>query len=272
MPLPSCLVSPFPALRLLVLAALLCARLACAQAPQEAQQEVQAYNTYLHAPFLNEDGSGIAAELVACLNAHMSGVKLHLNNISRRRLLLAQMRDAAAFEGVGLLLSPAFVNEDKQPRFLWSDPIFQDYNVLIFAGAAAPAVASVADLKGKRFGAVVGNRYLYMEEQVAAGSIMRHDTNGERLNLRKVANGRLEFTQMNRLLYGAMSAEPEFAGKLVAISEPGMPPFSRRIFVGPHHPEWMAKLNEALAALPCDRRWRATAGRHGIALAPCAGH
>lgn len=258
---------PFPSFldrRRFALVPLFCAGLAWAEA-----QPVEAYNTYLHPPFVHEDGSGIAADLVACLNTYLPDYKLRLNNISRRRLVLMQMRDPAAFDGVGLLLSPAFVNEDKQPRFLWSNPIFQDQNLLVFAGATAPAVDSAADLKGKRFGAVLGNRYLYVEELVDAGSIMRQDTNGERLNLRKVANGRLEFTQMNRLLYNAMSAEPEFVGKLVAIAEPGMPSFSRRLFVGPHRPELLAKLNEALAKLPCDKQWRATAARYGIALAPC---
>lgn len=259
---------PFPSLRhlrFLTLAPLLCAPLACAEGRQ-----VNAYNTYLYPPFVNEDGSGIAADLVARLNAHLAGYTLVLRNVPRRRLMMLDTREQAKFDGVVLLLAPAFINDEKQPRFLWSDPVFEDYNVLVFAGTATPPVASAADLKGKRLGAILGNRYLYMEDLVQAGSIVREDTTGERLNLRKVVGGRVDFTQMNRLLYGHMAAEPEFRGKLAAIAEPGMPPFIRRLFVGPHQSALLGKLNVALAALPCDQQWRATAHRHRIVLPACA--
>lgn len=258
---------PFPSrrhLRLLALAPLLCASQACAEGRQ-----IDAYNTYLYPPFVNEDGSGIAADLVARLNAHLADYTLVLRNVPRRRLMMLDTREPDKFDGVGLLLASAFINDEKQPRFLWSDPVFHDYNVLVFAGKTAPPVASAADLKDKRLGAILGNRYLYLEHLVQAGSIVREDTTGERLNLRKLIGGRVDFTQMNRLLYGRLSAEPEFAGKLAAIAEPGMPPFIRRLFVGPHQAELLDKLNVALAALPCDKQWRATANRHSISLPAC---
>lgn len=236
-----------------------------------AEQQLDAYNTYLSPPFLNPDGSGIAADLVARLNAHLEGAyRLRLRHVPRQRLMLAGMRNPAGFDGVGLLLTPAFVNDDTRPRFLWSEPVFYDYNVLVFAAAAVPQLESVDDLRGLRFGAIIGYRYLNLERLLADGCLRRQDTGAERLNLRKVALGRVDFTQMNRLLYSTIESEPEFAGKLAAIPEPGAPPFARRLFVGPHRKELLARLNAALAALPCDQPWRASAARHHIALAPCA--
>ncbi|MYN06218.1 hypothetical protein [Pseudoduganella aquatica] len=104
---------------------------------------------------------------------------------------------------------------------------------------------------------------------LAAELVVRQDTNGERSNLLKLAAGRIDFTQMNRLLYGSMAGEPEFAGHLEAEPEPGVAPFTRRLFVGPHRKDLLASLNAALAALPCDAQWRAVAARYGIALEPC---
>lgn len=254
--------------RILVLA--LAPPLLTAQPARAAEQLVDAYNTYLSPPFLTPEGGGLAAELVERLNAQLRGqYRLRLHHIPRQRLMLAEMRDPARFEGVGLLLSPAFVKEDRQPRFLWSEPIFHDYNVLVFAGPTPPHLASAADLAGLRFGAIIGYRYLYLEQLLAAGRIRRQDTGAERLNLRKVALGRVDFTQMNRLLYGAIEGEAEFAGKLAAVPEPGAPPFARRLFVGPHRAALLARLNAALAALPCDPNWRASAARHGIDLPGC---
>lgn len=87
---------------------------------------------------------------------------------------------------------------------------------------------------------------------LAAELVVRQDTNGERSYLLKLAAGRIDFTQMNRLLYGSMAGEPEFAGHLEAEPEPGVAPFTRRLFVGPHRKDLLASLNAALAALPCD--------------------
>lgn len=256
-----------------LIAALLTTLLAalCGTPAWGAEQQLDAYNTYLSPPFLNPDGSGIAADLVSSLNAQLAGsYRLRLRHVPRQRLMLAGMRKPAAFEGVGLLLSPAFVNEDRNPQFLWSEPVFHDYNVLVFPATAAPQLESVEDLRGLRFGAIIGYRYLNLERLLASGGLRRQDTGAERLNLRKVALGRVDFTQMNRLLYGAIEGEREFAGKLAAIPEPGAPPFARRLFVGPHRQALLQRLNAALAALPCDQAWRASAARHQIALAPCA--
>ena len=244
--------------------------LALAQAAHGAEQQVDAYNTYLSPPFLTAGGGGLAAELVERLNTQLAGeYRLRLQHIPRQRLMLVGMRNPAAFDGVGLLLSPAFVKEDRKPRFLWSVPVFYDYNVLVFAGPSAPPLTSAADLAGLRFGAIIGYRYVNLEQLLAAGSIVRQDTGAERLNLRKVTHGRVDFTQMNRLLYGAIEGEAEFAGKLAAIPEPGAPPFARQLFVGPHRAALLARLNAALAALPCDAQWRASATRHGIELPAC---
>lgn len=236
-----------------------------------AEQQLDAYNTYLSPPFLTQDGGGLAADLVERLNVQLAGhYRLRLQHIPRQRLMLVAMREPAAFDGVGLLLSPVFVKEERQPRFLWSTPVFYDYNVLVFAGQAAPQLASAADLEGLRFGAIIGYRYLYLEQLLAAGRIQRQDTSAERQNLRKVALGRVDFTQMNRLLYSVIEGEAEFAGKLAAVPEPGVAPFARQLFVGPHRAELLARLNGALAALPCDPHWRASASRYGIAVAACS--
>lgn len=254
----------------LTLLAVLLALLAGARPAWCAEQQLDAYNTYLAPPFLNADGSGIAADLVARLNVQLAGAyRLRLRHLPRQRLMLAGMRHPAGFEGVGLLLSPAFVNDDSAPRFLWSEPVFYDHNVLVFSAAAAPQLESVEQLRGLRFGAIIGYRYLNLERLLADGGLRRQDTGAERLNLRKVAMGRVDFTQMNRLLYGAIEDEAEFAGKLYAVPEPGAPPFARRLFVGPHRKALLARLNAALAALPCDQAWRASAARHQITLAPC---
>jgi len=97
----------------LALALLLYANQACA-----AEQQVEAYNTYLYPPFVRDGGGGLAAELVARLNVQLAG---------KYQLLLVNL---------------------------------PHYNVLVFhAGAAPPQLSAGDDLKGLRFGGVLGNRY-----------------------------------------------------------------------------------------------------------------
>ncbi len=248
-----------------VLSLLLCTMPARAAEPMV----VPAYNTYLFPPFLNADGSGIAADLVNRLNAHLGkGYQLQLQNVPRRRLTMILARETEAFDGVGLLLAPAFVGDIEQTKFSWSEKIFYDSNVLIFA-ASAPPIHSFSDLKGMRFGAVLGNFYRNLDELAAEGVVTRIDVSGELLNLHKVIEGRVEFTQMNRLLFNNLSRRPDFAGKLKGIPEPSSPSFARRMFVGRKHRELLDKLNAALYVLPCDATWRASAQRYDFTVPAC---
>ncbi|GAB2845000.1 hypothetical protein GCM10027277_11280 [Pseudoduganella ginsengisoli] len=229
-----------------------------------------AINTYRYAPFVYPDGSGLCDVLVKHLNQQLKGrYRFELQHLPRMRLLRAHLDAPPHFDAVGLLLAPSFIDDDGRSRYLWSTPVFDDYNVLVFAGAKPPPIHLLSDLKGKRYGTVRGYRYMGLETMVADGVIQLDLANDEYSNMRKLLAGRIDFTQVNRFMFQNMSSQAEFAGKLSYVRTPGPNRFSRHIFVARDRPELLAAINEALATLPCNRDWQAMAHKTDIAVPPC---
>ncbi|MRV74387.1 transporter substrate-binding domain-containing protein [Duganella sp. FT92W] len=230
-----------------------------------------AINTYRYPPFLYPDGSGLCDILVRHLNQQLKGrYKFELQHLPRMRLLRAHLDAPLHFDAVGLMLAPNFIDDDGRSRYLWSTPIFEDYNVLVFAGATPPPVRLLSDLKGKRYGTIRGYRYMGLETMIADGVIQLDLTNDEHSNLRKLLAGRIDFTQMNRFMYRNVASEAEFAGKLSYVRTPGPNSFARHVFVARDRPELMAAINEALATLPCNPDWQAMAHKTDIVVPACA--
>lgn len=231
---------------------------------------VTAFNSYMYPPFLQEDGRGLASELVDYLNRELSGeFHLTLENVPRQRLVKVHLIQGAKFGGIALFLSPQFVDDAERKHFLWSKPVFDDYNVLVFRGRTPPNIKSLSELKGKTFAAILGTRNARLDEMVAAGQLSRTDSYSEKDNLKIVRLGRVDFTSMNRLMYRELVKDPELADGLVAIPEPGSQPFSRRILIGHAQSDLAKKIDAAIARMHCDKRWIAVATKYGISLAHC---
>lgn len=259
-------------LRLKRLLAALCAAPALLQAGGAAAQEttLTAINTYRYPPFVYPDGSGLCDVLVKHLNRELKGrYKFELQHLPRMRLLRAHLDAPLRFDAVGLMLAPSFIDDDSRSRYLWSTPIFDDYNVLVFAGARPPAIRLLSDLKGKRYGTVRGYRYLGLETMIADGVIQLDLANDEYSNLRKLLAGRIDFTQTNRFMYRNITSEKEFAGKFSYVRTPGPNSFARHLFVARDRPELLAAINEALATLPCNSEWQAMAHKSDIVIPAC---
>jgi polar amino acid transport system substrate-binding protein len=236
------------------------------------EQEVVAYNSYLEPPFVEAGQDGIAPQLVSYLNQTLRGhYHFTLKNVPRQRMLTAYFAEPASFSGIALLMAPEFVDDSAMRKFLWSRPLFSDYNVLVFHGPTAPSITRLEQLKGRSLGAVRGNHYGKLDPMLAAGTVTRQDNSTHRANLLKLMVGRIDFTYVNRLVYAELINEAPLAANLVAIREPEAAPYARRILVGRGDPELAKKIDEALAYLPCSRQWQALARAHAIVLPACRG-
>lgn len=239
-------------------------------APLAPAAELVAYNTYLYPPFVNDDGSGLAPTLVAFFNRQFKGQHtFRLDNIPRARLLAGPLANAGKFDGVVLLLAPTFIDDAEKTRYLWSRPLFDDFNVLVFRGPQKPQYTKLKELQGMTMGAIRGNRYSGLDEMVAKGELKQDMGSSELDNLRKIALGRIDFTQMTRLLYFSLIAKWDLGAGLAAIPRPEMPSFQRHVFVGRNHPQLAAQLDRALLALSCDAGWQREAHQWGFDIPAC---
>lgn len=234
------------------------------------EQEVRAYNSYTYPPFVLPDGSGLAQDLVAALNRELRGrYHLNLENLPRVHLMKRTLADPAGFSGVVLFLNPAFVEDASMSRWLWTDVLYEDRNLLVFRSGEAPALNSLEQLKGLRFGAMLGSHYPGLDEMLAAGELKKDTTTSATLLMRALMLRRVDFLQMNRLSFASMSKQPEFEGKVVAVAVPKQPGFARQILVGRSQAALARELGELWPRLRCDRQWRAQLQRHGIEPPAC---
>lgn len=251
-------------------AAAACLMLATRGSAKDGEIEIPAFNTYNMAPFVTGADTGLAADLVAYLNGRLNGLyRLNLLNVPRERLVKVHLNEPKLFSGVALFLAPQFVDDQEQRRFLWSLPLFDDWNVLAFLGPKRREIQRLQDLAGLRFGAVLGNRYAGLDEMAQAGLLTKENSTSALASLRKVCLARVDFTQMSRVMLNALAPDSGCGEQLAHSVLPQSSSFSRRILIGTGNPVLARRINEAIAAMPCDRQWQAVAAGYGLALAAC---
>ncbi|WP_293501176.1 ABC transporter substrate-binding protein [Roseateles sp.] len=237
-----------------------------------AEIEVDAFNTYSVPPFFTSTGRGLDMEVVDYLNRRLQGAyHLKLSVLPRERLLKRHLSPPQQFAGLSLFMAPQFVDDMAQQQFLWSPPLFEDQNMLIFLGPQRGRLPRLEDLKGLRFGGVLGYRYEGLDEMAATGLLVKENASSAQASLRQVCLGRVDFTQMSRVMFDAMVAESGCADHLALQPVPHSTPFGRRIMVGRALPELAARISEAVEQMPCDRQWRGVAAAYRITLAACRG-
>lgn len=248
------------------------AALALAMGAHAAEIEVDAFNTYGVPPFVTNAGRGLDVEVVGYLNRKLQGAyRLKLSVLPRERLLRRHLDPPLKFAGLSLFMAPQFVNDAAQQQFFWSPPLFEDQNMLIFLAPRGGKVQRLEDLKGLRFGGVLGYRYEGFDEMVATGLLLKENAGSAQASLRQVCLGRVDFTQMSRVMFEALTAESGCADRLVPQPVPQSAAFGRRIMVGRAHPELAARISEAVEQMPCDHQWRDVAAAYRITLAACRG-
>lgn len=231
-----------------------------------AQELVPAYNSYLQPPFSGSAGDGgLAHALVEYLNRRLAGhYVLKLESLPRSRLLkLLGGEGERSFKGVALFLNPAFLGDAQRQSVLWTQSIAQDRNVLIFGLDHRPVPTSLDQLRGLRFGGILGNRYGQIDEMAALGQLTREDVRDEMSNLRKLVRGRIDFTQTNQSYYRAMALQAGPAQQLLAVPRPDEDAFSRHIAVGRQHAQLYERIERIVAEMPQDAAWRIILRRYG---------
>lgn len=236
------------------------------------EAEVEAFNTYSVPPFVTSAGRGLDVEVVNYLNRKLKGAyRFKLTVLPRERLLKRHLSPPDAFGGISLFMAPEFVNDVAQRQFHWSPPLFEDQNMLIFPQPRRSRVERMEELKGLRFGGVLGYRYEGFDDMVAAGLLAKENSGSALASLRQLCLGRVDFTQMSRLMFEALEAESGCAERLAEQPVPQSEPFGRRIMTGRAQRDLAEKIGQAVEQMPCDRDWRRVMAGYRINLPACKG-
>lgn len=231
-----------------------------------AQTAVTAYNVYQSVPFVLDAKGGLAADLVAYLNAKLKGKQVfELQTIPRERLNQDVISDAN-FKGVVLFLNPMFVGDVDKKKFTWTPAFMQDGNQVISSVSKKVEYSGPDALKGLTFQGVRGHKYAGLEERFGK-DIKRVDANTELQVLKIVANERADVTVMAGSVYGYLlksSGTTEgLDGKLHVSATPHLK-FDRFMFVSGSNAALAQELSTVAAAMPGDPAWKAVLAKYGL--------
>lgn len=244
--------------------------LACWMGTTALAETLIAYNSYLVPPFLYEEQrGGLAPDLVEYLNQRLApAYQLKLENLPRARLdKLVLSRQGEKFAGIALFLHPNFVGDTHKRRYLWSQPLMGDRNLLVFHAPLPWPINSLEALNGMRFSGIYSHRYTELDERVGAGLLKREDAADESVNLGKVAARRVDFTQLNQSNFLALQQRHrDYTEILVAQPVPGQAPFNRYILVGRNNTALLKVLDKVIAGMASDPDWQRIS--HKYALPP----
>ena len=110
---------------------------------------------------------------------------------------------------------------DDPSAYLWTDPVVDSTDVLIFPKDRPVKFETPDDLKGKKMGAILGYRYPLLEPYFADGRINRDDVKKDSLMLAKLLKGRDDAAIINKLVaFWVIRQHPEFKGTFAFSEKP----------------------------------------------------
>ncbi len=140
--------------------------------------------------------------------------------------------------------------------YLWTDPVVNSTDVLIFPKDRPVGFETPKDLMGKKIGAILGYRYPLLEPYFADGRIERDDVKKDSLMLGKLLRGRDDAAVINRLVaLWVIRQNPEFKGQFAFSAKPVGEAGCRFMFTAKQ--DWgpfIEVFNKELAAMKADGR------------------
>lgn len=215
-----------------------------------AQQSVTPLLTYNTPPPFNPEFEHSLSHLIADrLNQLAQGqYQFQAAYLPRKRLM--HHIDTDHWQGAVIWANPKWFNDEARNRYLWSEPLLTDTNLVLSHGQSPVDFQSPASLSGLRLGGILGYRYQEFEELIASGNIIRDDVVTDAQNLKRLKAGRIDVTFVSALaLAELMRNEADADWQWLHISPTPRNTFDYAIFCDSSNTELMALINRAMPDL-----------------------
>jgi len=114
------------------------------------------------------------------------------------RELINRLIDKGRFHGVVVGGNPAWFNDNKKEKYLWSISVFEDANEVISDLAFPFEYTGLDSLIGLTIGGIRGHYYVGLEPLIKQGLVYRDDVSRVTQNLKKATSGRVDLSIINR--------------------------------------------------------------------------
>ena len=220
---------------------------------------------YDYPPFSTGPGHGLTQSLLALLQERAGPLlpPLHEELLPRRRIAALVVR--SDWKGLVPWVSPAWFQDPDRRRFLWTEPLMQDEDLVVSLKSHPVDYQGPASLKGLTLGGVFGHVYPETEALVKAGELQRLDSFSQEASLRMLLMGRVNVAFISRSgVVGWRQRMPGFDARLHLAGQPRQR-YYRRLLLSPQMPagqsDWLLR---TVAGLPQDPAWRDILQQHGV--------
>jgi len=220
---------------------------------------------YDYPPFSTGPGQGLTQSLLALLQDRAGPLlpTLHEELLPRRRVAALVRR--SDWTGLVLWVSPAWFQDPDRHRFIWTEPLMQDEDLVASLKSNPVDYQGPDSLKGLTLGGVFGHVYPETEALVKTGELQRLDSFSQEACLRMLLMGRVQAIFISRSgLAGWRQRLPGFDARLYLAETPRQR-YQRRLLLSPLMPaeqsEW---LRRTVAGLLQDPAWRELLQHHGV--------
>lgn len=147
-------------------------------------------------PFETAPKQGYLHDLVRYIDQNDSTHNYHL--VFMPRELINRLIEKNLFQGIVVGANPAWFDDIKKTKYLWTTSIIEDANELISDLTYAFEYTGLKSLHGLTLGGIRGHYYVGIDPLVKQGIVYRDDVNRVTQNLRKATSGRVNVSVINR--------------------------------------------------------------------------
>ncbi|HLO93023.1 MAG TPA: hypothetical protein VK195_01795, partial [Burkholderiaceae bacterium] len=153
---------------------------------------------YDYPPFSTGPGQGLTQSLLALLQRRAGPLLPPLQEELLPRRRVAALVGRSGWKGLVPWVSPAWFQDPDRHRFVWTEPLMQDEDLVISLKSRPVDYQGPASLKGITLGGVFGHVYPETEALVKAGELQRLDSFSQEASLRMLMMGRVQAIFISR--------------------------------------------------------------------------
>lgn len=214
-------------------------------------------------PFVTGDGKGLTYELAEYMTRKSNGaLTVKVSVLPRGRVDRAVQ--AADFGGAVPWVFPAWFKDKDRTRYLWSEALFPDENIIVSSPAKRIDYTGPDSLAGTRFAGVLGHAYAGIDDLVKSGQIRRQDARNEESNLKKVAAGRADATLLPGSAADFLVPQLGIADRIHVSANP-QSQYTRHLLLGKGSAELLRQVDAIVVEMKNDPAWQEILKKYRIA-------
>ena len=242
--------------RLLQIGALL-AGLVYGNAAGAAVEKISLYSHYTTAPFAVEGVPpqlSYTVRLAAWLSDKSAGRYL-FEARQMPRLRLNRIVSQADWQGVVAWANPLWFADPERQRFLWSNALMSDRNVLVSRQVDQLLFPAQEPAQQLHLGAISGHFYADLEPSMQRGLLLREDAQNDLSNVLKLQHGRVDIVVVQASSLAYLRSQMADFDQWASVSPTLQPSYQRYLFTSTANPQLMAFLQQTLVQLAQAPEW-----------------